>query len=56
MKRVLYFVTPCHLKLHLQQIVVAMEDGSERTVPIEDVGLVLIEHQRVSITVPLLNA
>jgi CRISPR-associated endonuclease cas1, NMENI subtype len=56
MKRVLVFTHPCRLKLHLSQIVITREEEEERKVPIEDVGLLLLEHQQISITLPLLNA
>ena len=45
MKRVLVFTHPCWLKLHLSQIVITREEEEERKVPIEDVGMLLLEHQ-----------
>lgn len=56
MKRVLVLTHPCRLKLHLSQIVITREEEEERKVPIEDVGMLLLEHQQISITLPLLNA
>ena len=56
MKRVLVFTHPCKLRLHFSQIMIAREEEEERTVPIEDVGLLLLEHQQISLTLPLINA
>lgn len=46
------------LTLKNQQIVIACKEfpSETRTVPIEDVGVVILEHQQTSITLPLLNA
>lgn len=40
------------------QLVISIKDapnGEERTVPIEDIGMVIIENQLITITMPLLN-
>ena len=56
-KRTLFFSNPCRLTLKNCQLVVENhETGETRTVPIEDIGVVLIENQMVSVTVPALNA
>lgn len=58
LKRTLVFSSPVSLSLHRCQLVVAYKDPSAEapiTVPIEDVGMVMVENQRVSFTVPLLN-
>lgn len=56
-KRTLFVSNPCRLFLHNQQMVVENQStGEVRTVPIEDVGFVLIENQQVGFTIPLLNA
>lgn len=46
------------LSLKNQQLVLAYKDSPDekQTVPIEDVGVVLLEHQQTSVTLPLLNA
>ena len=46
------------LSLKNLQLVVAYKDSPDekRTIPIEDVGVVLLENQQTSITLPLLNA
>jgi CRISPR-associated protein Cas1 len=58
LKRSLVFTTPFQLSLRNGQIVINTKEmpSEQRTVPIEDVGVVLIEHQQVNITVPLMNA
>ncbi len=58
LKRTLVFSNPMNLSLKNQQIVIAYKDSPDEkvTVPIEDVGVVLLEHQHTSISLPLLNA
>lgn len=58
LKRTLVFQTPMQLTLKNQQIVIACKESNSetRTIPIEDVGVVILEHQQTSITLPLLNA
>ena len=58
LKRTLVFSNPMNLSLRNQQIVIAYKDSPDEkvTVPIEDVGVVLLEHQHTNITLPLLNA
>ena len=57
-KRTLSFSRPCILSLKNCQMVIKMKDDPDfiRTVPVEDVGFVLLENQQISITMPLLNA
>ena len=58
LKRTLVFSNPINLSLKNQQIVIAYKDTPDEktTVPIEDVGVVVLEHQQISITLPLINA
>lgn len=58
LKRTLVFSNPMILSLKNQQLVIAYRDSPDesRTVPIEDVGVVLLENQQSFITLPLLNA
>ena len=58
MKRTLVFSSPMILSLKNQQLVLAYKDSPDekRTVPIEDVGVILLENQQTNITLPLLNA
>lgn len=57
-KRTLSFSRPCSLSLKNCQMVIKMKDDPDfiRTVPVEDIGFVLLENQLISITMPLLNA
>ena len=58
LKRTLVFSSPVYLSLRNQQLVLAYKDSSENTttIPIEDIGVVVVENQQASITLPLLNA
>ena len=58
LKRTLVFSNPISLSLKNCQLVLAFKDDPENkmTIPIEDIGVVVIEHQQVSITIPLMNA
>ena len=58
LKRTLVFSSPMHLSLRNAQLVVSTKEApnEQRTVPIEDIGLVMIENQMVTVTMPLLNA
>lgn len=58
LKRTLFFSTPFCLSLKDNQMVVNTKQMPEekRTIPIEDIGFVVLEHQQTSITLPLLNA
>ena len=58
LKCTLVFSNPMNLSLKNQQIVIAYRDSPDEkvTVPIEDVGVVLLEHQHTNISLPLLNA
>lgn len=54
-KRVLCFENPARLSLKLEQIVVELQDTT-RTVPIEDVGVVILDHKQITITHALIDA
>ena len=58
LKRTLVFSNPMSLSLKKCQLVLAFKDDPDNkmTIPIEDIGVVIIENQQVSITVPLMNA
>lgn len=58
LKRTLVFSSPMILSLKNLQLVVAYKDSPDekRTIPIEDIGVVLLENQQTSITLPLLNS
>lgn len=58
LKRTLVFSNPMILSLKNLQLVIAYKDtpDEKRTIPIEDIGVVLLENQQTTITLPLLNA
>lgn len=57
-KRTLVFSNPYSLNLKNRQMVIRAKDNEDfhKTVPIEDLGYLILEDQRISITLPLLNA
>ncbi len=57
LKRSLVFESPVILRLKDKQLVVSFKElpDEKRTIPIEDIGFVLINHPMVSISMPLLN-
>ena len=58
LKRALFFSTPLDLTLRNNQLVVSTRQMPEvkNSVPIEDIGFVVLENQQINITLPLLNA
>ena len=58
LKRTLLFTKPANIKLRYSQLVISYKEEPEDviTVPIEDIGVVIVENQQVTITIPLLNA
>lgn len=58
LKRTLAFTNPYRLSLKNKQMIIrAKEDSGHFTsVPVEDIGFVILENQEISITLPLLNA
>lgn len=56
LKQTLFFSSPLRLSMRDKQLVISKKDSNEIvTRPIEDIGIVVIENQQVSFTVPLLN-
>ena len=57
-KRALFFSTPFCLSLRDNQMVIRTkeEPDMQRSVPIEDIGFVVLEHRQTSVSLPLLNA
>lgn len=54
-KRTLFFGNPAYLSTHQEQLVVKFPDGTpKRQIPIEEVGIVVLEHQQITITNGLL--
>lgn len=55
-KRTLYFGNPAYLSKKDEQLVVKMQEKEEeRTIPIEDIGVVILDHQQITITQGLLQ-
>lgn len=54
-KRTLYFGNPAYLKTANEQMVIQMQDGGEsKSAPIEDIGLLILDHQQITITQALI--
>ncbi|MCO5239481.1 MAG: type II CRISPR-associated endonuclease Cas1 [Chitinophagaceae bacterium] len=50
-KRTLYFGNPAYLKTRNEQLVIEMQDSGEtKSAPIEDIGLLILDHQQITIT------
>lgn len=58
LKRALFFTQPFVLSLRNCQLMVCTREmpQEKRTIPIEDIGYVILEHPQIQITLPLLNA
>lgn len=60
-KRILCFTNPAHLSLHLKQLVVEQTQADKtetikHTIPIEDIGVVIMESPQIAITQALMAA
>lgn len=57
-KKTLYFGNPTRLHLELGQLVVELktEPKTKRTIPVEDIGLIVIDHPQVTVSHGLANA
>ncbi len=54
-KRTLYFGNPAYLKTANEQLVIEMHDSGEtKTVPIEDIGILILDHQQITVTQSLI--
>lgn len=54
-KRTLYFGNPAYLKTVNEQLVIEMHDSGEtKTAPIEDIGILILDHQQITITQALI--
>lgn len=54
-KRTLYFGNPAYLCLRDNQLVVKKKDGEPKTVPVEDVGFIILDSPQVTISCALLS-
>ncbi|MDF1570521.1 MAG: type II CRISPR-associated endonuclease Cas1 [Bacteroidales bacterium] len=55
-KRTLYIANQCYLRVQDKQLVIKLKEGEAKTVPIEDIGFIVLEHPQISITLPVLSA
>lgn len=56
LKRTLYFTKPSYLSVKDKQLVVEVKDEAQpKTVPIEDIGFMLIESMQITLSMPLIN-
>lgn len=53
-KRTIYFGNPAYLKTTNEQLVVERKEQESKQVPIEDIGLVVLDHQQITISQALL--
>lgn len=54
-KRTLYFGNPAYLKTANEQLVIEMHNSGEtKTAPIEDIGIIILDHQQITITQALI--
>jgi CRISPR-associated protein Cas1 len=53
-KRTLYFGNPTYLSTKLEQLVVRLLDQDEKTIPIEDIGVIILDHQQITISQALI--
>ncbi len=55
-KRTLYFGNPAYLSKKDEQLIVKQQEKEEeRTIPIEDIGVIILDHQQITITQGLLQ-
>ncbi len=55
-KRTLFFENPCYLRKKQEQLIIEFPEGEkeDRSVPIEDIGVVVLDNSRITITQGLL--
>lgn len=56
LKRAVYITNQVSLSVKNNQLVILPKDSTCSTIPIEDIGYVIIEHQQTIITIPAMNA
>lgn len=55
-KRTLYFGNPTYLKTANEQLVIQLSETDEtKTVPIEDIGIIILDHPQITITLPVMS-
>lgn len=53
-KRTLYFGNPAYLSTRLEQLAVDRPEQPAHSIPIEDIGLVVLDHQQITISQALI--
>ncbi|TBR19486.1 MAG: type II CRISPR-associated endonuclease Cas1 [Chitinophagaceae bacterium] len=54
-KRTLYFGNPAYLKTSQEQLLIELpESGETKNIPIEDIGLLILDNRQITITLPAL--
>ncbi|QZE15618.1 type II CRISPR-associated endonuclease Cas1 [Halosquirtibacter laminarini] len=58
LKRTLFFSSAVSLRLQLSQLAIHFveEDRPNQTIPLEDIGIIILEHRQIQLTHPLLSA
>jgi CRISPR-associated protein Cas1 len=54
-KRTLFFVNRCSLTTKHEQLIIKIENQKIKTIPIEDIGFIVIENQETYISIPALS-
>ena len=57
-KRTIHFSNPAHLSVTNQQLIIEIknEERSKATIPIEDIGMVVLEHPQITFTMGVMDA
>ena len=55
MKRTLYFGNPAHLSTKNEQLIIKRDNHSDTSIPIEDIGFVILDHYDILITKTILQ-
>ncbi len=55
LKRSLFFTNPTYLSTRKEQLVVETKEGEEHSIPIEDIGFVVLENPQITITMPAMQ-
>lgn len=56
LKRTIFFSNPCRLMVKNRQLLAEMTETKEqKSVPVEDIGFIVLEHQQISVSLPLMD-
>lgn len=56
LKRTIYISNPYRLRFKDCQMVLENQDGEIKSVPVEDIGFLVLEHPQISLSMPLISA